>query len=107
MSEREQVLALNEAAHRRVNEAIEHGRWPGEDEAISFRCECARAGCTAMVTLTHAEYEAVRAHPRHFVLVPGHEDPRVEDVVEVQPGYVLVQKRGTAGRTAEQSDPRS
>lgn len=91
-NEREQILAENEAVHREVNEAIEQGRWPGEDEAIAFRCECARSGCTAMVKLTRAEYEAVRAHPRRFVLLPGHSEPAIEDVVEAHAGYELVQK---------------
>ena len=53
--EREQILAGNEAVHRQVNEAIMQGPWPGEDEAITFRCECARGGCTALVKLTGAE----------------------------------------------------
>ena len=39
--------AANEAMFREPNEAIERGRWPGEDdEPVGFRCECARLGCT-------------------------------------------------------------
>ena len=35
-------VAANEAALRKVNEAIERGEWLGEEgERVGFRCECA------------------------------------------------------------------
>jgi len=105
--EQERSLARNESLYRDVNEAIERGQWPGEHHPAAFRCECARAGCAALLELTPSEYERARAHPRRFVLVPGHEDARVEDVVERHTAYVLVEKRGQAGELAEASDPRS
>lgn len=106
--ERDEVIALNEAVHRKLNEAIERGRWPGEDQQSAFRCECARRGCARMLQLSHEEYERLRAHPRRFALAMGHEDPAVEDVVESHlPRYLVVEKRGQAGRLAEETDPRS
>lgn len=106
--ERDRLIALNETVYRELNEAIEHGRWPGEERRSAFRCECARAGCAQMLQLSSEEYERLRAHPRRFALVMGHEDPRVEDVVESHaPRYVVVEKRGQAGRIAEDTDPRS
>jgi hypothetical protein len=101
-------LAANETIFREVNEGIERGQWPGEDgEPVGFRCECARLGCNLLVELTLGEYERVRAHPRRFMMVPGHEVPGVETVVEQHPGYVVVQKREEAGDRAAESDPRS
>jgi hypothetical protein len=105
--QRAQLVAANEAADRRINEAIEQGRWPGEEDALAFRCECARARCTDMLRLTREQYEGVRAHPRRFALSPGHQDPENEDVVETHPDYIVVEKRGEAGRIASASDPRS
>ncbi|HUB73539.1 MAG TPA: hypothetical protein VL979_05840 [Solirubrobacteraceae bacterium] len=105
--ERQRAVAGTESVFRDVNEAIERGQWPGEQGAQAFRCECARGGCTAMLELTAAEYERVRAHPRRFVLAPGHEDPAVEDVIERHAHYVLVHKRGQAGELAQASDPRA
>jgi hypothetical protein len=88
----------NESAIRDVNEGIGRGQWPGdEDEPVGFRCECARLGCNQLVELTVREYERVRAHPRHFVVVPGHEHADVETVVAARPGYVIVEKRNQAG----------
>ncbi len=101
-------LAANETVFREVNEGIERGQWPGEDrEPVGFRCECARLGCNLLVELTLGEYERVRAHPRRFMMVPGHEIPEVETVIEQRPGYVVVQKREEAGDQAAATDPRS
>jgi hypothetical protein len=43
-------------------------------------------GCNQLVELSVREYEEIRAHPRRFVLVPGHESPDVETVVETRQG---------------------
>jgi hypothetical protein len=99
--------AANEAIIRDVNEGIERGQWPGEeDRPIGFRCECARLGCNQLVELTVREYEEIRSHPRRFVVVPGHELAEVETVVETRPGYVIVEKQAQAGLVAEENDPR-
>jgi hypothetical protein len=104
----ERRLAANEVIFREVNEGIERGQWPGEaGEPIGFRCECARLGCNLLVKLTLSEYEHVRADPRRFMMVPGHQIPAVETVVEERSGYVVVEKRAEAGERAAASDPRS
>jgi hypothetical protein len=93
---------------RRINEGIERGQWPGEEDApVGFRCECARLGCNQLLELSVNEYEAVRANPRWFLVVPGHEQPEVEVVIEARSGYLVVQKLDQAGTTAEETDPRS
>jgi hypothetical protein len=100
-------IACNEATIRDVNEGIERGQWPGdEDTPVGFRCECARLGCNQLVELTVREYEQIRSHPRRFVVVPGHELPDVETVVATRPGYVIVEKRDPAGAAAKRGDPR-
>jgi len=104
---KQQRAAAHEATIRDVNEGIERGQWPGdEDTPVGFRCECARVGCNRLVELSVRQYEQVRSHPRRFVVLPGHELPGVETVVATRPGYVIVEKRDQAGAVAEQSDPR-
>ena len=99
--------AANEATIRDVNEGIERGQWPGEEDTpIGFRCECARLGCNRLIELSVHEYEEVRANPRRFVLIPGHEFPDIETVVESRGGYIIVEKRDLAGEVAEAHDPR-
>lgn len=101
-------IGANESVFRQVNEAIARGQWPGEeDELVGFRCECASLGCNEIVELTIREYERVRANPRRFVVLPGHELAQDEIVVESGAGYTVVEKRDEAGQVAEAVDPRS
>ena len=101
-------VAANESVFREVNDAIERGLWPGEDESlVAFRCECASLDCNQLVELTPKAYERVREHPRRFLVLRGHELAEVETVVEAHEDYVVVQKRDEAGKLAEATDPRS
>ena len=95
-------VGRTESTFRDVNEGIARGQWPGEqDEPAGFRCECARVGCNDLIDLTMREYERIREHPRRFAVLPGHELPEVETVVEKRPGYLVVEKIDEAGRAAE------
>jgi hypothetical protein len=100
-------IAHNENLFRQVNERIEAGQWPNEEgEPTAFRCECGSLRCNMLVELPLAEYERVRANPTHFVVLPGHEIPAVERVVERSAGHVVVEKIGESARVAEETDPR-
>jgi hypothetical protein len=100
--------AHNESIFREVNEALKQGHWPGEGEStVGFRCECAALGCSRIIELTLSEYERIRAHPKRFLVAPGHELADVETVVERHESYVVVEKRGESGRIAAREDPRS
>ena len=103
----QQRLGTNEALFREINEGIERGVWPGEEDSpVGFRCECARLGCNKLIELTVREYERVRTNSRWFIVVPGHEHPELEVVVETQPSYLVVQKIDQAGESAEATEPR-
>jgi hypothetical protein len=104
----EQRAAANEALSREVNEAIERGQWPGEQDAVkSYRCECSQPACSQLVKLTPREYERIRSHARRFIVAAGHARPELETVLEQAPGYLVVEKRGAAGEVAEETDPRA
>lgn len=106
--ELQERLGANEAVFREINEGIERGQWPGEEDApISFRCECARLGCNDLVELSVREYERVRSNPRQFIVLPGHEHEDVELIIERHPGYLIVEKLDQAGERAVETDPRS
>lgn len=103
-------VGLNESIFRQVNEQIESlNRNFGDDQpAMTAICECADGDCTEQFEISVSEYEEVRANPRRYVIVPGHELPEFESVVESRAGYDVVQKReGTAAALAEETDPRS
>jgi hypothetical protein len=59
---------------------------------IDFICECSREDCVENVSLAIGEYESVRSSPKLFVIVPGHETPEVERVVDANERFVLVEK---------------
>jgi len=100
---REVRLAKNEGFFRAANEVTEReADWRDRD----LICECSRAGCVERVALTHAEYEHVRAEGMRFFVVPGHENPAVEIVVETHATYLVVAKTGAAGSYAARNDPR-
>jgi hypothetical protein len=90
---RDRRLAENEAKFRRVNER----RFKAETadsvpEWLEIVCECADRDCRRALTLATAEYEWLRQNPSRFAVLPGHERPAVENVVERFPGYVIVEQ---------------
>jgi hypothetical protein len=109
MSSREQRVGRNEALFRQVNEQIEgvNRAFALVTRTMEVVCECADLECTERISLTIDDYERVRADPRLFVLVPGHERRDVEDVVQAPGGYVVVRKRaGGPAELAERLNPR-
>jgi hypothetical protein len=104
---RQRRIAENEATSRYVNEMLE-AHSPGEKRTPgAFLCECSRPQCDHIIEITPLEYEHVRAHPRRFIVHPGHEEPEVETIVEAQSDYVVVEKEAEAGRVAEAQNPRA
>jgi hypothetical protein len=100
------MIGLNEAAYRKVNEAIEAGTERSGTDLFAIRCECGSIGCNRLLEVSVEAYEAVRASPRRFLLIDGHETPEVETVVERHPTHIVVEKIGDAAPIAEQTDPR-
>lgn len=82
MSEEELRVARTEALFRSVNERIAETAARFSADSTRFVCECSDQECTDRVEATLDEYEEVRAEPTHFLLCPGHEDTRMERVVE-------------------------
>jgi hypothetical protein len=109
---REERLGENEALFREVNERIaevaeEFLEIGARDTPVEFNCECGMPDCTEQISMTLVEYEAVRAKPTRFAVVPGHEVPDVERVVDRHPNYLLVEKvEDDAEEVARESDPR-
>lgn len=102
-------IGNNENLFREVNARIEElGETFGVHETGSFRivCECGNDDCTEPIDLTLAEYTAVRENPIWFLIVPGHDRPEVERVVEEREGYNVVEKLpGEPSEVAEEGYP--
>jgi hypothetical protein len=96
-------IGENEARSRSINERIERRTSGSTGE---FVCECGQENCGEVIVMPLQDYEAIRSHPTRFVIYPGHEMPEVEIVIEEADNHLVVRKRGEAGETARQSDPR-
>ena len=87
-----QKIARTEALFREVNERIAETAERFEADSTKFVCECADPTCTHRVDASLEQYEEVREDGTRFLLVPGHEDERVEAVVRQVDGHAIVQK---------------
>ena len=76
--------AQNQSLFREINEEVKAlndsfsmllpiGEWV---------CECADLTCVERIEMTGAKYEAIRQGPNRFPVIPGHELPEVERVVQ-------------------------
>jgi hypothetical protein len=109
VGEHERRVGLNETVFREVNERLRdlNQTFTTLSERMDLICECADTGCTAHLSMAPAEYEALRADPRRFVVLRGHEGGAdVERVIERHEDWSVVEKRGDAARKAEETDPR-
>jgi hypothetical protein len=107
--EREARAARNQATFRVVNEKMTalNEAWERIAGSYVIACECADMGCVATLEIREEEYELVRRHPNHFVVLPAHVYPDVEVVVDEHETYVTVGKIAKAGEVAEALDPRN
>ena len=105
---REERIAKNESIFRIGNERMadwEERHRGGERER--YLCECADRECREKVELTHSQYEYVRSNSRWFVVIPGHEVPDVEKVIDRHDGWFLIQKDAKVSDIVEATDPRN
>jgi hypothetical protein len=109
MGEHERKIAANEAVFRHVNEIVEDtATGAGLGEQITFVCECGDEHCAQRIELTLDEYEQVRVVPTHFFVLPGHDIPELESIVERHTRYWVVEKqRGEGAEIATTTDPRA
>jgi hypothetical protein len=109
MTESEVRIAHTEALFRDVNERIAESAKRFQAEEAEFVCECADPVCTERVRATLDEYEQVRADGARFLLVPGHENPRIERVMERRRGrFAVVEKvNRVVARTVRRLNPRT
>jgi hypothetical protein len=108
-SDRAERAARNQALFREVNERLEELARTFADVAGTavFTCECFDLSCVEQIDIPLAEYEAIRSHPHHFVVVGDHVIPEIENVVREGQGFVVVAKTGEAASVAVTINPRN
>lgn len=90
----------NERLFRRLNHKIEeHARLEDDagDPDPRFFCECADDLCRERIALAPTEFAAAHKTQLRFIVLPGHEVPDVEQVVETHAGYYVVEKTRVDG----------
>ena len=109
MDERGRRKGVNEAVYREVNERLRdiNETFAQLTDRVDLICECGNPECHERLSMTPPAYEALRADPVLFVIVPGHETPSVERVVELRDEYAVVRKwPGEPAELARATGPR-
>jgi hypothetical protein len=100
-----QQQSRNQILFREVNERVrEVAPLLGAREEGEFLCECGDEACTETIRLDVEEYEAVRASPHRFVMVPGHQDGKVEATTVQENGRFVVVERSALREQAASHD---
>jgi hypothetical protein len=108
MDEHASRIARTEALFRDVNERISEAAQRFDSDDAEFVCECADAECTDRIPASLDDYEHVRAEGTRFLLLPGHEDTRVERVVRSRRRYRIVEKfERSIAAMVKRLDPRA
>lgn len=63
-----------------------------EEKPFSFYCECSDENCQERIDLTPDTYNKIHRSSNAFTIVPGHEVPSIEDVVQETADYCVVKK---------------
>jgi hypothetical protein len=98
--------ARNEEIFRGVNERIEEGAEQHQvSDSLPFHCECGASACMETIEIPPARYAAIVRERYHFVVIPGHEEQRIERVVEAEAEFLVVEKVGEAREQIDRDHP--
>jgi hypothetical protein len=105
--EREVRAARNQAMFRAVNDKIREltETFAVATDTFTIACECADAHCVDTIEIKPTDYEAIRANPRRFAVLPGHLDTDIEELIAQSEHYQVAEKRGKAAAVAEALSP--
>jgi hypothetical protein len=101
--------ARNEILLRKLNERIEDHHLRVQPAVAEWICECSDENCAQPIRMSIAEYEAVRAEPTHFFIVPTEEhlSSDIEYVVRREPYYWVIAKMGVGAQMSRrEQEPR-
>jgi hypothetical protein len=98
--DREKQAARNELLFRAVNEQIlgMTARFRAQLSEIDIVCECVDQTCVGTIRVAAEDFEKIERSDGVFLVLPGHEDAQVEDVVDRNGRYSVVLKRAPALR---------
>ena len=106
MSEsREQRQAQNQSIFRAVNQRIKDlsEKLLGAGSDVDFVCECDDPACIKRMRMRLAEFTEFDRMENCFIVVPGHEDAEVEEVMTRHKNYLVVAKVGANRESVRKS----
>ena len=98
----------NQILFREVNERVRDVIAPRltAGEEGEFLCECGDEACIETIRLDLEEYDAVRASPHRFVMIPGHHDGIGEATVQENGIFVVVERSASREQAASHDSRR-
>ena len=75
---------------------------PETDMPLQFYCECSDENCKQRIILNPTEYSDLHQNSSQFILIPGHNVPRVERTVKITDKYIVVEKYKAPPESPEQ-----
>jgi hypothetical protein len=98
--------ARNEEVFRDVNKRIEEGAAQhAVSSSLPFHCECGGASCVETIEIPPARYAAIVRERYHFIVLPGHEEPNIERIMESEADFLVVEKIGEAREQIDRDHP--
>ena len=85
------MQSLNERMDDRTS-AIRDEDHLDQGAPVAFFCECSDLSCRGRIQLSPATFHEIHRDTERFVLLPGHEIPAIERVVDEGDGFVVVRK---------------
>ena len=71
-----------------------------EDYPIQFYCECSDEKCRKRIELTSKQYSDLHQNSSQFMVLPGHNIPELERVMQSTDRYMIVEKAMTPPKMA-------
>lgn len=75
------------------------------DVPLHFYCECSDENCRKRIVMKSSQYKDLHQNNSQFVLVPGHDIPEIERIVQKSDDYIVVEKYRNPPETAEKLKP--
>ena len=100
-----QRAARNEEVFRNVNEGISKADQLAVSGSLPFHCECGRADCLETIEIAPKRYAEIVRERYCFVVIRGHEEMQIEQIVETESDFLVVEKIGEAREQIDRDHP--
>ena len=89
-----------------MNERIEAGAIQHQvSDSLPFHCECGASACVETIEIPRARYADIVRERYHFVVIHEHEELRIEEIVDTEAGFLVVEKIGEARAQIDRDHP--